>query len=102
MKKLVIIFIIIGALSSCEKDSFPKKDDGIVRGLGGSCGWLIEIAIDNDSGKRTFLESTNIDDFGLDLHEGMSVEFKYNERNDLSSNCMMGRIVEFTKLKENK
>lgn len=98
MKMLIVIVVVLGTLSSCEKGIFPKKNEGVLRYIDSSCGWLIQREV--GSGVHSFYETTNIEDFGLNLNEGMRVKFRYYERNDLYSTCMWGQIIELTMLKK--
>lgn len=84
--------------TSCEKEDFPVKGEGVIRGMGGSCGWLIEY--DAPEGEIRFLEPRNIEDFGLELHDGLKVEYKSKHAEGYASTCMMGYIVNLKKLKK--
>ncbi|MFA5648016.1 MAG: hypothetical protein WC951_06875 [Bacteroidales bacterium] len=65
---------------------------GILKNLTGldGCGWIIQL---RDS---TMLEPINLDDFDIELIENKSVCIQFQERNDLGSYCMVGKIVELT------
>lgn len=98
MTRILLFFLAIALLISCEKEDFPVKGDGILRNMAGSCGWLIEYQ--EVDGSTMHLEPTNIADFGLDLEDGLEVKYSCKERNDLGSFCMMGYVVELKKLKK--
>ena len=66
------------------------SQQGILRNLTGldGCGWIIQLF---DSTK---LEPINLDDFDIELIENKPVCFRYHERSDLGSYCMVGKVVE--------
>lgn len=63
---------------------------GILKNLTGldGCGWVIQLS---DSTK---LEPINLDDFDIELIENKPVCFRFHERSDLGSYCMVGKVVE--------
>ncbi len=87
---LKIIFII-GAIIfsfSCEKES--NCQNGVLKNLTGfdGCGWIIQLS---DSTK---LEPINLEDFDIELVENKSICVQFQERTDLGSFCMVGKVVE--------
>jgi len=60
-------------------------------GLDG-CGWVIELS---DASK---LEPINLDNFDLELEENKEIIFKYHQRTDLGSYCMVGKVVEIEEI----
>ena len=68
---------------------------GILRDLSGldGCGWIIQLS---DSTK---LEPINLNDFDIELIENKPVCFRFHERDDLGSYCMVGKVVELDFIK---
>jgi hypothetical protein len=62
-----------------------------ISGLDG-CGWVIEL---DDESK---LEPINLDAFDLELEENKEIIFKYHQRTDLGSYCMVGIVVEIDEI----
>ncbi len=96
MKWTFIAILCIALCTSCGKEEFPNNGEGVIRGMGGSCGWLIEFV--TPEGEIKFLEPLNIEEFGIDLHDGLQVEYKYQVAEEQYSSCMMGSIVNLKKL----
>ncbi|MDW3197264.1 MAG: hypothetical protein R8G66_33105 [Cytophagales bacterium] len=90
---LLIAIIFIGC-----KDDEPNLDcaSGTLFNETGfdGCGWVIQL--DDD----TTLEPINLDDFEIELTEGLPVCVEYIEVDNLFSICMVGRIVEITSIIE--
>ncbi len=87
---LNIIFIIgiILFSFSCEKEN--NCQNGILKNFTGldGCGWIIQLP---DSTK---LEPINLEDFDIELVENKSICVQFQERADLGSFCMVGKVVE--------
>ncbi|QIA08645.1 hypothetical protein [Draconibacterium halophilum] len=108
MKKLRIIFhgastfriiciSIILFISSCDKsdnDNLNDYESGKLRNLTGldGCGWIIEL---DDNSK---LEPINLEAFDLELVENKEIKFKYQQRDDLGSYCMVGILIEIDEI----
>ncbi|TCO09637.1 hypothetical protein [Natronoflexus pectinivorans] len=60
-------------------------------GLDG-CGWIIELA------DESRLEPINLDLFDLQLAENKEIIFKYHQRTDLGSYCMIGKVIEIDEI----
>ncbi|RIJ49942.1 hypothetical protein D1614_04155 [Maribellus luteus] len=95
----ILCFSLILFISSCEKsDSDSSKDykSGKLKNLTGldGCGWVIEL---DDKSK---LEPLNLDAFDLELAENKEIKFKYHERTDLGSYCMVGVVAEIDEIKD--
>lgn len=92
MSKFLYTLLII-ALLCCESgttDRCGNAQTGVLKNLTGldGCAWIIQLP---DSTK---LEPVNIDTFDIDLIENRQVCFRYHERPDLGSICMVGKVVE--------
>lgn len=63
---------------------------GILRNLTGldGCGWVIELT------DESRLEPINLDAYDLELAENKEIIFKYHQRGDLASICMVGLVIE--------
>lgn len=95
----IIGYGIILFISSCEKsdnDSPKSYESGKLKNLTGldGCSWVIEL---DDKSK---LEPLNLDVFDLELVENKEIKFKYHERTDLGSFCMVGVVVEIDEIKD--
>ena len=90
----VLVFGIMLLISvACEHDNEKQCADaetGILKNLTGldGCGWIIQLA---DS---TRLEPINLNEFDIELKEDKVVCFRYHERPDMGSYCMVGPVVE--------
>jgi len=92
----LIGFVIILFISSCEKNDNSKDyESGKLINLTGldGCSWVIEL----DDKSR--LEPLNLDVFDLELVENKEIGFKYHERTDMGSYCMVGIVVEIDEIK---
>lgn len=92
--KLLVAFVLMLLIPvACEREDeihCVDAETGILKNLTGldGCGWIIQLA---DSTK---LEPINLNDFDIELKEDKVVCFRYHERTDLGSYCMVGQIVE--------
>ncbi len=82
------IIFVFTIFFSCKKES--NLQNGVLKNLTGldGCGWIIQLS---DSSR---LEPINLEDFDVELIENKSVCIQYQERNDLASVCMVGKMVE--------
>ncbi len=101
MKKLISILTILIISFSCDEkgaDLQQPEIDAILQNLTGfdGCGWVIQIK--NKSEEVNYLEPINIEEFDIELKDGLSVSVLFEEVNDMASICMVGPIIRITKL----
>lgn len=68
---------------------------GVLRNLTGldGCGWIIQLL------NSTKLEPINLGDFDIELKENKPVCFRFHDRTDIGSYCMVGKVVELDFIK---
>ena len=93
---IVLIALMLygcSGMASCSNGKTGKLVDS--SGLDG-CGWLIEL------GNGDYLQPLNLKDHKLQLSDGMSVKFDYDEIDTMGGICMKGKIVRLSCIREVK
>jgi len=87
--RFVFLICFFAVINCSENTECENTEVGTLRNFTGldGCGWIIQL---QDS---TNLEPLNLKDFDLELKEGKVIHFKYHERKDMASICMVGKII---------
>jgi len=88
---LVLIAIILSVSALAAKPKYVRGK--LVKGDVDGCGWLI---VTDDS---KILDPINIQKFKVKLKAGKRVKFNFIIPKSTASICMMGQIIELTKIK---
>lgn len=98
MKRILLTTLIGILLSSCSKDGFPTRKQGILKDYNGfdGCGWIIEV---QNNGRVERLEPTNLDKCHIDRSDGLPVIVEYTVTGGISS-CMVGPVVKLIAIRK--
>ncbi|MBO7495027.1 MAG: hypothetical protein J6T98_00625 [Salinivirgaceae bacterium] len=86
---LAIVLLVAGVGCSTDEDAAKYEYvDGLLVDMSkfSGCGWIIDY-------DGYTLEPFNIDDFGMDMADSVTVRFAYEIHSNQNSECMMGTVV---------
>lgn len=91
---LFFVCILIAGCNSEDSYDCENSEVGFLKDYSAldACGWIIQLS---DSSK---LEPINLDDFEIELNDNKRVCVRYNERQDVGSYCMVGKVVELVSI----
>lgn len=79
-------------MTGCPADQCPEGEHAVLRDLSGldGCTWVFEL----EDGQR--LEPVNLQQYDLELKDGLEVRIQYTEATGMMSICMSGKMVNIT------